>query len=70
MLKPEIAQLLTECSSPYSLVVTIAKRARDISAQALEDKVMLDEKSVTTAITEFGAHKYRIVEHEIKEDNY
>lgn len=70
MLKSEISQLLNECDSPYSLVVTIAKRSRDIAQQALEDHVILDEKPVSIAMKEFGEHKYKIVEPELKNDDY
>ncbi len=62
MLKPAIGQLLEECESTYSLVIAIAKRSRDISEKALEDKVILDDKAVNLAIDEFGAHKLKIVE--------
>ena len=68
MLKPQIAQLLSECKSPYSLVVAVARRSRDIAAKALEDKMVLDEKPVNIAIDEFGAHKYRAVEHNAQEE--
>ncbi|MEA5051109.1 MAG: DNA-directed RNA polymerase subunit omega [Oscillospiraceae bacterium] len=61
MLKPAIAKLLNENESAYSLVIAIAKRSRDIAAEAQEDKVILDDKPVNMAIDEFGAHKYRVV---------
>ncbi len=70
MLKPQIAQLLNECDSPYSLVVTIAKRSRDIAQDALDNKEILDDKPVNMAIEEFGAHKYKIVERYVKESNF
>ncbi len=69
MLKPQIAQLLNECDSPYSLVVTIAKRSRDIAQDALDSKNILDDKPVNIAIEEFGAHKFKIIEYYTKEDN-
>ncbi|MEG0833276.1 MAG: DNA-directed RNA polymerase subunit omega [Oscillospiraceae bacterium] len=62
MLKPEIGQLLDECDSTYSLVIAIAKRSRDLVAQAQEDKIILRDKPVNIAIDEFGAHKMRVVE--------
>ncbi len=67
MLKPQIAQLLTESKSPYSLVVAIAKRSRDIAEEALEDKRILEDKPVNIAIDEFGAHKFRVVEREAQD---
>ncbi len=62
MLKPEIGQLLDECDSAYSLVIAIAKRSRDLSADALESRDLLQDKPVNIAIEEFGAHKLKIVE--------
>ncbi len=62
MLKPAIAKLLNESDSVYSLVIAIAKRSRDIAADALEDRTILEDKPVSIAIDEFGEHKYRIVE--------
>ena len=67
MLKPQIAQLLNECKSPYSLVVAIAKRSRDIAEDALEKKIVLEDKPVNIAIDEFGAHRLRVVEHNQQE---
>lgn len=57
MLKPEIGQLLTECESPYSVVVAIAKRSRDISEAAEASGEELRDKAINIAIEEFGAHK-------------
>lgn len=62
MLKPEIAQLLDECDSVYSLVIAVAKRSRDIADEVLEEHLHLDDKPVNIAIDEFGAHRLRIVE--------
>ncbi|MEA4911321.1 MAG: DNA-directed RNA polymerase subunit omega [Oscillospiraceae bacterium] len=68
MLKPAIAKLLLENDSAYSLVIAVAKRSRDIAAEALEDKVILEDKPVNIAIDEFGEHKYRVVEGHEKEE--
>ena len=68
MLKPAIAKLLMENESAYSLVMAVAKRSRDIAADALEDKVILEDKPVNIAIDEFGVHKYRVVEGHEKEE--
>ena len=62
MLKSEIAQLLNECESVYSLVIAIAKRSRDVANDALEDKVILNDKPVNIAIDEFGSHRLKVVE--------
>jgi len=61
-MKPEIPRLIEESESAYSLVIAIAKRSRDIAEQAMEDKVILQDKTVNMAIDEFGAHKLRVVE--------
>lgn len=62
MLKPEINKLLNECDSAYSLVIAVAKRSRDLAALAAEGKITLDDKAVNVAISEFGAHKLRVVD--------
>ena len=61
MLKPEIAQLLNEVESPYSLVVAIARRSRDLATLSEEKKIDLDDKPVNVAISEFGARRLKIV---------
>ncbi len=62
MLRPEIGKLLEETDSPYSLVIAVAKRARDIVTQEEAEGKKSDEKPVTTAIIEFGAHKFKVVD--------
>ena len=68
MLKPQIAQLLNESESAYSLVIAIAKRTRDIAETAEQDRRELKDKPVNLAIDEFGAHVWKINEHETRED--
>lgn len=63
MSKPVSAsQILKNDESYYSLVLAIAKRAREIADKAVSDKVVLEEKPVKTAIDEFVAGDYRIIE--------
>ena len=62
MLRPEIGKLLEETDSPYSLVIAVAKRARDIVSEQEASGKKSDEKPVTTAIIEFGEHRYKVVE--------
>lgn len=63
MSKPVSAtQILKNDESYYSLVLAIAKRARDIADKAVSDKVVLEEKPVKTAIDEFVAGDYRLIE--------
>ena len=62
MIKHETGKLLEESESVYSLVIAVAKRSRDIAADAQEKRILLDEKPVNMAIDEFSAHKLRVVE--------
>lgn len=61
MLRPAASQLLKENQSYYSLVVGIAKRARQIADEHVENKEILEEKPVKTAVEEYAAGKYEIV---------
>ena len=92
MLRPSMYQIIAKNESYYSLVIGVAKRAREIAdahvrekeaAKAAaerkakangEQKVRLDEKTlklvvleenpVKTAVDEFAAGKYRLVDPE------
>ncbi len=55
-MKTPIGRLLEEKESAYSLVIAVAKRARDIVAEAEEKGERLTEKPVTIAIDEFDQH--------------
>ena len=50
--------------SSYSLVIGVAKRAREIADELYEEGKTLEEKPVKTAIRELAAGKYRIVDDE------
>ena len=62
MLRPSVNQILKNNESYYSLVIGIAKRAREISENAIKDKVVLDEKPVKTAVAEFANGDYKLDE--------
>ena len=68
MLRPAVGQILKNNESYYSLVLAVAKRARQITDEALEnkdkdkDKYILNEKPVKTAVDEFASGEYRIIE--------
>jgi len=47
--------------SRYSTVIGVAKRAREISEKAAEEKEILTEKPVKTAMIELIEGKYKIV---------
>ena len=64
MLRPSVNQLITKNESSYSLVVGVAKRAREIADELCKEGKPLEEKPVKTAIAELAAGKYRIVEDE------
>ena len=62
MLRPAVNQILKNNESYYSLVIGIAKRAREISDEAFENKVTLEQKPVKTAVEEFASGEYRLIE--------
>ena len=62
MLRPTISQIATKGESYYSVVIAVAKRAREISDELYENKQILEQKPVKTAVEEFAASKYYIVE--------
>ncbi len=64
MLRPSLNQLINKNESCYSVVVGIAKRAREIADELYEQKKTLEEKPVQTAVDELNAGKYRIIESE------
>ena len=64
MLRPAISQIITKNESYYSLVIGVAKRARQIADELYEKGEILKEKPVMTAVEEFASGKYRIVEYQ------
>ncbi len=62
MLRPSMNQLISKNESCYSLVVGVAKRAREIADELYEKGEILKEKPVKTAVEELAAGKYRIVD--------
>ena len=62
MLRPAITQLITKNESCYSLVIGVAKRAREISEELCKNNLPLEEKPVKTAVDEFARGEYKIVE--------
>ncbi|MGN0632801.1 MAG: DNA-directed RNA polymerase subunit omega [Oscillospiraceae bacterium] len=62
MLRPAAIQILKNNESYYSLVVGVAKRAREITADAFEKKTILNERPVKKAVDEFAAGEYKLVE--------
>ena len=68
MLRPSMYQIISKNESYYSLVIGVAKRAKMNGDQKirLDDKTMrmvvLEENPVKTAVDEFAAGKYKLVE--------
>lgn len=62
MLRPAISQITTKNESSYSVVIGVAKRARQITEDLYENGMVLEQKPVKTAVEEFAARKYFIVE--------
>jgi DNA-directed RNA polymerase subunit omega len=69
MLKPSPEIILNTQLSRYSLVVAIAKRARDIANEAELRGEILVEKPVDLAVQEFLQHKFVIIEHKEPNDD-
>lgn len=65
MFKPSIDEMLEGRRSRYSLVIGVAKRAREISNEFEENGIISDEKPVLLATEDFKNHKYEIIEQEI-----
>ena len=62
MFNPDLKKMLKNVNSRYSLVVGTAKRAREIRDEAVENNIILNEKTVSTAIEENYDGKYVIEE--------
>ncbi|MGN0623143.1 MAG: DNA-directed RNA polymerase subunit omega, partial [Oscillospiraceae bacterium] len=55
-------QILKNNESYYSLVLAVAKRARQITDDAFDNKKILNEKPVKTAVDEFASAEYKLIE--------
>lgn len=62
MLYPPVSELVDKAGSRYQLINLVAKRAREISAEAEEAGEPLDENPVSIAINEVYAGKLQLVE--------
>ena len=62
MLSPASSQILKNNESCYSLVIAVAKRAREITDYAFENKIVINEKPVKTAVEEFARGEYILKE--------
>ena len=57
MFNPDLRNVLKENASRYSLVIAVAKRAREIAIDAEENQVILDDKPVSIALDEIISGK-------------
>ena len=64
MFNPDLKNVLKNHLSRYSLVTATAKRARQISNEALENGEIMVEKPVSIALDEIVEGKYKVVEPE------
>ncbi|MBQ9897907.1 MAG: DNA-directed RNA polymerase subunit omega [Ruminococcus sp.] len=61
MLRPSVNQIISKNESCYSLVIAVAKRAREISDELVENNQILEEKPVKTAVEGIASGKCKIV---------
>ena len=61
MLRPAVNQIITKNESYYSLVIAVAKRARQITEELYENGETIEEKPVKTAVEELASGKCKIV---------
>lgn len=64
MFNPDLKNVLKDHLSRYSLVTATAKRARQISDEALENGEIMVEKPVSIALDEIVAGKFKVIEPE------
>ena len=62
MHRPSVPELLKPGQSYYSLVVAVAKRAREIAQEADESGTILIEKPVKLAVDDFAKGRYKLIE--------
>ncbi len=62
MHRPSVPELLKPGQSYYSLVVAVAKRAREIAENADKNGEILTEKPVKMAIDDFAKGRYKLIE--------
>ncbi len=61
MLRPAVNQIISKNESCYSLVIAVAKRAREIAQELYDKGETLEEKPVKTAVEEIASGKCKIV---------
>ena len=64
MLKPSANMITVPHKSTYSLVIAVAKRARQIAQKAEDEGLILTDKPVDMAVQDFVQGNYFIIEPE------
>lgn len=62
MNRPAASEILKDSQSTYSLVIAVAKRARDIAVECEANETILIDKPVKMAVDEFATRKYTLQE--------
>jgi DNA-directed RNA polymerase subunit omega len=62
MLRPSIGEITTQNETPYTVVIAVAKRAREIAEDIYKSGQILEQKPVKTAVEDFARRKFRMVE--------
>lgn len=62
MNRPSMAEILKPGESYYSLVVAVAKRARELVDNACDSGEIIAEKPVSLAVDEFAKNHCKLVE--------
>ena len=60
MLRPSMSQILKPGESYYEFVVAVARKAREIAAEAEEDGISLEEKPVAMAVALFASGEVKL----------
>jgi len=68
MLYPPVADLVNKVGSRYALVNLVAKRARNIAAEAEKNDEPLTKKAVSSAIEEVYTGKLTATTSEVEEE--
>ncbi|MBR2742833.1 MAG: DNA-directed RNA polymerase subunit omega [Clostridia bacterium] len=68
MLYPSMDKLMESVDSRYSLVIAVAKHARQISEEAEKNHNVLDEKPVKLSINDIADKKVKIIMHKPDEE--
>ncbi len=62
MHRVDVDELFEGRQSKYALVVGVSKRAREITQELIDEKVVTEDKPVLLAIEEIREHKINLLE--------